>query len=321
MRNIHIDVAKGIAIFLVVLGHVLMKRGENNVFPLQFIYSFHMPLFFIISGMFINTHRSLKEVVINKGIALLYPYCIFSVIAILYIITKYMFGIVEKNDVIDIILVSVSFQGYGVLWFLPTLYMGILFFHLIYKCRYNKLIFLGLFFVCLYLYSLPMFICSNILYSYIYRVMVTTLFLYIGYFAAEKGILMKNGKLASLGALLLILFNSFLIRTNGLVDYHLTIFNNMFLFMCFAISTSLSIIVLCNRCNNRLLSYWGANSLIIMLTHYVFPILSFGLWIGNFVINPYISVIIIMLIIMIIETFVCRLLNLRCLWLVKYKMK
>ena len=321
MRNIHIDVAKGISIFFVVLGHVLMKRGDTDVFPLQFIYSFHMPLFFIISGMFLNIHRNLKEVVINKGVALLYPYCIFSVIAILFITSKYMVGIVDKDDVIDIILISVSLQGYGVLWFLPTLYLGIIFFHLLYKCQYNKLFLIGLILVNLFLNSFPDHISSNIIFIFLYRVMMTTLFLSVGHFIVEKSILKLNGRIVTFVSCLLILLNSFLCRLNGLVDYHLTIFNNMLLFIYFAITTSISILILCNRCNNRLLSYWGENSLTIMLTHYVFPVLSFGLWIGNNVTSPYISIVIIIFIIMIIETILCRFVNQRCLWLVKYKVK
>lgn len=47
-----IDIAKGLAILCVVLGHVLaydiygFKYVWNNSPLLKFIYSFHMPLFF-----------------------------------------------------------------------------------------------------------------------------------------------------------------------------------------------------------------------------------------------------------------------------------
>ena len=54
MRNKTIDIIKGIAIFLVVLGHVIQFRflpesfDENYLF--RMIYSFHMPLFMFLSG-------------------------------------------------------------------------------------------------------------------------------------------------------------------------------------------------------------------------------------------------------------------------------
>lgn len=42
----YLDIAKGIGIILVLVGHI-SKNDEIN----RFLYLFHMPLFFIISGM------------------------------------------------------------------------------------------------------------------------------------------------------------------------------------------------------------------------------------------------------------------------------
>lgn len=44
-RNITFDLLKGLAIFLMMLCHLAQ-------FNYQFIYSFHMPLFFIAAGCF-----------------------------------------------------------------------------------------------------------------------------------------------------------------------------------------------------------------------------------------------------------------------------
>ena len=51
-RNIHIDLLKGFAIILVVLGHSIQFLSHNNFEnPLfKFIYAFHMPLFMFLSG-------------------------------------------------------------------------------------------------------------------------------------------------------------------------------------------------------------------------------------------------------------------------------
>lgn len=46
----YIDILRGFAIFLVTLGHVLEKSGYHESSLFAFIYSFHMPLFFCISG-------------------------------------------------------------------------------------------------------------------------------------------------------------------------------------------------------------------------------------------------------------------------------
>lgn len=53
-----IDMARGIAVFIVIIGHLYINKKLVNV-----IYSFHMPLFFIISGLTFN-----KEKVANMPI-------------------------------------------------------------------------------------------------------------------------------------------------------------------------------------------------------------------------------------------------------------
>ena len=57
-----IDYVRYIGIFLVILGH--MHYTESNVFIKNFIYFFHMPLFFLISGVLVQrkaTNKSNKE--------------------------------------------------------------------------------------------------------------------------------------------------------------------------------------------------------------------------------------------------------------------
>lgn len=53
-RDLTIDIAKGICIFLVVLGHC-----HNAGFIRHYIYLFHMPLFFFLSGMFFHPEEKL----------------------------------------------------------------------------------------------------------------------------------------------------------------------------------------------------------------------------------------------------------------------
>lgn len=57
-----LDIAKGIAIILVVIGHAVPDATthmgiQSDVLAImhRLIYSFHMPLFFLISGYFVNT--------------------------------------------------------------------------------------------------------------------------------------------------------------------------------------------------------------------------------------------------------------------------
>ena len=83
-RNIYVDVIKGIAIILVVIGHCIQFGSgraclESEDFfndPLfKFIYSFHMPLFMLVSGyLFANTiKRGTNEIIKRKAGTILLP--------------------------------------------------------------------------------------------------------------------------------------------------------------------------------------------------------------------------------------------------------
>ena len=81
-----VDVAKGIGIILVVYGHAL--RGFWGLKPWPswtvaqdtLIYAFHMPLFFVISGLFLwqSIERGKKNFIRSRWWAIIYPYLLWS---------------------------------------------------------------------------------------------------------------------------------------------------------------------------------------------------------------------------------------------------
>ena len=75
-RSEWIDMLKGIAIFLVVLGH--MSYTADAVFIKNLIYSFHMPLFFILAGctssISMNKSNSIPCFIKKRCISVLLPY-------------------------------------------------------------------------------------------------------------------------------------------------------------------------------------------------------------------------------------------------------
>ena len=86
-RNIKIDILKGIAIILMIVGHILQYSIDgivdcfnNELFI--FIYSFHMPLFALISGylFYKSKDKPLKELFLGKARSLLYPILIITII-------------------------------------------------------------------------------------------------------------------------------------------------------------------------------------------------------------------------------------------------
>lgn len=55
-RNHSVDAVKGVLIFLVVVGHVLLGTLDEKILR-YVIYSFHMPAFFFVSGYLLNVEK------------------------------------------------------------------------------------------------------------------------------------------------------------------------------------------------------------------------------------------------------------------------
>lgn len=67
-RDLTLDVVKGVGIIAVVIGHLTLSGR-------QFIFSFHMPLFFIISG-FLFSVKPLNKSLLSDFKRLIIPYLI-----------------------------------------------------------------------------------------------------------------------------------------------------------------------------------------------------------------------------------------------------
>lgn len=73
-----IDVAKGIGMICVILAHV-----EESYVKVP-LYTFHMPLFFFLSGYLFSTKSSFKEFFLNKCRRILIPYFVLGAILIAF---------------------------------------------------------------------------------------------------------------------------------------------------------------------------------------------------------------------------------------------
>ncbi|WP_085317573.1 acyltransferase family protein [Derxia lacustris] len=91
MRNPWVDYAKGIGIALVVWGHVgrgvaaagLVGDAALHARIDSLLYSFHMPLFFFLSGLFFKesmARRSALQLVANKFDSVAYPFFVWSLL-------------------------------------------------------------------------------------------------------------------------------------------------------------------------------------------------------------------------------------------------
>jgi len=125
----YLDIAKFIAIILVILGHTTGNLDS----PLYriILYAFHMPLFFIVSGVVVKKHRheyGLKHWVsfFRKNIlALVVPYLIWALIY-----SKFQYEMFPKLFYASIESIE-TMPTLSSLWFLPCLFVARIFVELV----------------------------------------------------------------------------------------------------------------------------------------------------------------------------------------------
>ncbi len=156
-----IDIMRGLGIILVVMGHISCEPHLSC-----WIYSFHMPLFFFISGM--SFFVAGKKMYIWKQVKhLLIPYLFFSILSFVYW-RWFELPFREDTDVnameqfLNIFIAKSggnSFLYNVVLWFLPCLFVSNILFYVCWRLGKYYIFSLILFsfivgFVCSYFYLL-----------------------------------------------------------------------------------------------------------------------------------------------------------------------
>jgi fucose 4-O-acetylase-like acetyltransferase len=89
-RSNTVDIMKGIAISLMAFGHTSQGMyargwwvGPRHFFAEDLIYSFHMPVFFVVAGLFVLKsleRRGAKSFTLEKLKTILYPYLLWAVL-------------------------------------------------------------------------------------------------------------------------------------------------------------------------------------------------------------------------------------------------
>lgn len=113
-RLLWLDIAKAITIILMVLGHSSLPSTISNL-----IYVFHMPLFFIASGLTTNWKNDrVLQFVVHKTRTIMLPFVIYSIM--LLILTQFTSEPVRLIDFIEKGWVSWA------LWFVIVLYFALI---------------------------------------------------------------------------------------------------------------------------------------------------------------------------------------------------
>jgi len=139
-RYVFLDVAKGIGIVLVIMGHLVTLRSV----PSTLIYSFHMPFFFIISGMFAGTKLPFKDYVVHKFKQLIIPFLVYFVIGLCFKTLLLVSGLDDKpfdvnNIVYQFFIAHPRDIFAGPIWFLTCLFGVTLLYFFCDKCIFRYL--------------------------------------------------------------------------------------------------------------------------------------------------------------------------------------
>lgn len=267
------DIAKGIGIFLVVLGHT-----THNEVLRKFIYFFHLPLFFILAGFFFNIKKfnSYGQFLKDNARGLLLPFVTFYLLAYVYWI--FVERHLRPGDMeIPIttpaigVLYGTDYKNYmqpnGAVWFLMALFVAKNFLYFTVKYIRAKALFftvliasafIGYYLSVINFYKLPFSINSAFMGFF---------FVGLGYLAKPYYEYLRDGKpVYKIVVTIVCLLISFLaIRYNVMPDMDYGVYGNVPLFLLGGISgTLLCLFISTGLRKTYVLEYLGRASLIIM---------------------------------------------------------
>lgn len=115
----YIDIAKTLGIILVIVGHVVSSDTEIK----KVIYSFHMPLFFMLSGMLLKVKKQYnaltwKNLIEKKLKSLMIPYVIWALIYASFSIKHLLFVLYGTRETL------IKAGSLSSLWFLPVMFIA-----------------------------------------------------------------------------------------------------------------------------------------------------------------------------------------------------
>ena len=144
IRNHTIDILRGLAIILVVFGHITRISWLNH-----YIWEFHIPMFFVISGYLYNPDKfkTFGACIKRKFKGLIVPYLIFGILTYLYwLLAECRFRGTDLNAWEQFlgIFYGTRYDHFldfnGPLWFIPCLFTMEIIFYFIEKLKRPLLI-------------------------------------------------------------------------------------------------------------------------------------------------------------------------------------
>jgi fucose 4-O-acetylase-like acetyltransferase len=265
------DIAKGIGIILVIFGHTL--RGVPGL--VNFIYSFHVPLFFVISGFFYSPSKNdnTKLFILKKVKTLLIPFFSFYLLSYLYwfFVEQSFRPSTSTEFYVPLIglLYGTSYKMFiipnGALWFLPCFFSTEILAHLIFKHIKSKFqlfiltttLITGFVYPLFKIVPLPLGISSALTATFFYGISCLLKEKIKGFLSISK-----------LGLFAVCLFFMtivyFMSTINGRVDLAKMVYNNHLIYIAASLIGAYSILFLsAGISKSKILQWIGQNSLVI----------------------------------------------------------
>lgn len=265
-----IDMAKGLAITAMVLGHCYSVDGG---FIIRYIYSFHMPLFFITTGVLYgirdNESKSLQispNNILKRVKSLMIPYLIWGTIYQLFIAFLKIVGgapIMEnlKEGISNVLRCTGS-----AMWFLPVMLSSVLVFFIFRRYMRIKIF-------TLIITLITMIVCTTFKFEFEYlniflRVLIGTGYIVIGYSLSN----IFCYRYSNLQLFSLLVLQILITEVNGTVSIASLLFGNPILYILMGVNGTLIIYAACKHIEDKikiseLLSWWGENSIKILCWH------------------------------------------------------
>ena len=263
-----VDNLKGIGIILVVLGHVSINKYLNDI-----IYSFHMPLFFIVSGFLFNFSNK-DNYVLKKVSCLIVPYFKFCFIWFMYwfIFERFIRGgnVSITQQFFNIFIAKGGSENYyynAVMWFLPCLFITeIIFYHLNRVIKNDKIIYLVIIVFSLLGYLNSKY--NSFRSPWLIDVMLTTIGFYaFGYYILPKYNNLKIENSKSIINFIIFIFMLSVPKYIGRFDLNSNIIPNYYMLYIYGILSTILIVNISKNINFKIIKYLGMNSLFIMCMH------------------------------------------------------
>ena len=290
-----LDIGKGLGMLLVMFGHADIPA------PLKtYIYTFHMPLFFFLSGYLYKKEKfpSLKVFLTKRTKSLILPYLAFSIVAYLWFILLNHLGLANyDNNLLTPLLGSVIAERKsiwnvhtGALWFVACLFCTELLFYFISKISRTKMVIALLLLVssilgCFYNKTVGQPLPWNMDVA-----MISVGFYGAGYLYKEYDQnLERFNQLKTFVVLMVVNIGTGCLNyvlTGERVDFYNSSLGNIVLFYLSAFSGIGAFVILIKRMKkNKVLQYIGKNSFIYLAFHQKIVFFIFSLMIQRSVLN------------------------------------